>query len=100
MSPSGIHVNKSVVLLILAITVGIIVFNNYKYFSTFLMKKNSDVEMTKISQAVLDKAKTLDVETHKIKVKIKDGQVCTCNYVGAIKQNSPPNKQNRCLIEN
>lgn len=74
MSPSGIHVNKSVVLLILAITVGIIVFNNYKYFSTFLMKKNTDVEMTKISQAVLDKAKTLDVETHKIKVKIKDGQ--------------------------
>lgn len=92
MSPSGIHVNKSVVLLILAITVGIIVFNNYKYFSTFLMKKNTDIEMTKISQAVLDKAKTLDVETHKIKVKIKDGQVS--NYVGAIKQNSPPNKQN------
>lgn len=95
MSPSGIHVNKSVVLLILAITVGIIVFNNYKYFSTFLMKKNTDVEMTKISQAVLDKAKTLDVETHKIKVKIKDGQVS--NYVGAIKQNSPPNKKKQML---
>eukprot|EP00105_Crassostrea_gigas_P005391 XP_011418975.1 PREDICTED: protein ABHD14A [Crassostrea gigas] len=74
MSPSGIHVNKSVVLLILAITVGIIVFNNYKYFSTFLTKKNTEVEMTEISQAILDKAKTLDVKTHRIEVEVEDGQ--------------------------
>lgn len=83
MSPSGIHVNKSVVLLILAITVGIIVFNNYKYFSTFLTKKNTEVEMTEISQAILDKAKTLDVKTHRIEVEVEDGQVC--NFVIAIK---------------
>lgn len=97
MSPSGIHVNKTVVLVILAITVGIIVFNNYKYFNTFLTKKNTEVEMIEISRAVLDKAKTLEVKTHKIKVKIKDEQVC--NYVIAIKQNSPPYKQNRSLID-
>lgn len=74
MSPSGIHVNKTVVLVILAITVGIIVFKNYKYFNTFLTKKNTEVEMIEISRAVLDKAKTLEVKTHKIKVKIKDEQ--------------------------
>lgn len=74
MSPSGIHVNKSVVLVILAVTVGIIIFNNYKYFNTFLTKKETEVKMTEISQAVLDKAKTLKVETHKIKVELKDGK--------------------------
>lgn len=83
MSFFGIYVNKLVVLFILVITVGIIVFNNYKYFSIFLMKKNIDVEMIKIFQVVLDKVKILDVETYKIKVKIKDGQVS--NYVGVIK---------------
>lgn len=83
MSFFGIYVNKLVVLFILVITVGIIVFNNYKYFSIFLMKKNIDFEMIKIFQVVLDKVKILDVETYKIKVKIKDGQVS--NYVGVIK---------------
>lgn len=83
MSFFGIYVNKLVVLFILVIMVGIIVFNNYKYFSIFLMKKNIDVEMIKIFQVVLDKVKILDVEMYKIKVKIKDGQVC--NYVGVIK---------------
>uniref|UniRef100_A0A8W8L3T8 Abhydrolase domain-containing protein 14A n=1 Tax=Magallana gigas TaxID=29159 RepID=A0A8W8L3T8_MAGGI len=30
--------------------------------------------MTEISQAVLDKAKTLDVKTHRVEVEVKDGQ--------------------------
>ncbi|XP_062608148.1 putative protein-lysine deacylase ABHD14B [Saccostrea cucullata] len=74
MSPSGIHVNKTVIFFILAITVIIVVYKNYKYIGTFLKSEEKKEGMTSIPQDALDKAKTLKVEERKVKVEIKDGK--------------------------
>ncbi|XP_061189200.1 putative protein-lysine deacylase ABHD14B [Saccostrea echinata] len=74
MSPSGIHVNKTVVLFVLAITAIIVVYKNYKYIGTFLKFGGKKEGMTSIPKDALDKAKTLKVEERKVKVELKDGK--------------------------
>ncbi|XP_048775728.1 putative protein-lysine deacylase ABHD14B [Ostrea edulis] len=74
MSPSGIHVNKTLILVIFSIIVGIVIFKNYKYIGTFLKFDEKREEMSKIPQDALDHAKTLKVENYKVKVELKDGK--------------------------
>ena len=74
MSPSGIQVNKKVVLVIVLFTIGIIIYKNYNHINTFLKKKKT--EMAGIPQDALDKAKTVKCSSRNVKIQLEKDKVC------------------------